>query len=235
MSEFAWDIKHYPTVADYQAALLPFSKPAWIKGITIHHTWKPTRAEWQGKNTMEFLGRFYQQKGWSAGPHLFLAADTHGPFTDGIWAGTPLAVQGVHAGKCNDDHIGVEVVGNYDVEAWPANVARLVYDVLVLLMRWGKIAPGQVHGHRECLPNKSCPGSRIIMEQVRKKLEDMLTPPIPRYRMPKVYRYDKRNGQPLSPLNSYTEYGVRRVVSGWGELGDGTGWIKMGEVERVPE
>lgn len=229
---FAWDIHHYPTLADYESALLPFVKPAWIKGITIHHTWKPTRATWAGHRTMESMGEAYEQKGWSAGPHLFLAALTPGPFTDGIWAGTPLAVPGVHAGACNVSHIGVEVVGDYDVEPWPAKVSDLAYSVVLLLMRWGDIPVGQVHGHRECLDNKSCPGNKIDMNIVRRTLQARL--PVPRYRLPRVAIYERPDvAAPVAGyVRSDTEYGVKATAKGWGELSSG-GWVQLARLEKV--
>lgn len=177
---FAWDIHHYSTLQDYLAALLPFKKPSWIKRIVLHHTDIPTRAQWRGLTTMQSLVPFYQGKGWAAGPHLFLAALTPGPFTDGIWSGTPLTTPGVHAGACNPDGIGVEIVGNYDHEPWPLAVAELVYGVTIALMQWGDIAPANVLGHRECLPNKTCPGAMIHMDQVRAELRRRLSaPPLP--------------------------------------------------------
>jgi len=227
MATFAWEIQHYPDLADYESALLLFTKPSWIKSITIHHTWKPTRGQWAGRRTMESMGEGYARKGWPSGPHLFLAAGTS---ADGIWAGTPLAVPGTHAGGCNADHIGVEVVGNYDIEPWPAAVERLVYDVVLLLMRWGNIPAERVHGHRECLPNKSCPGSMINMDSVRKTLENRL---VPRYRLPRHPYFDKPHGTQLGYLNSYTEYGIREVTGdGWGHLADGT-WTPIAGLELV--
>lgn len=170
MSVFAWSTIHYPTLDAYLQALLPFRKPSWIKGITIHHTAIPTRAQWHGRSTMENTKKYYIAKKWEAGPHLFLAALTPDKLNDGIWAGTPLAVPGIHAGKCNSDHIGIEVVGAYDVAPWPCEVSDLVYGVTVALMKWGKIPASRVHGHRECLKNKSCPGRAIDMNVVRAEL-----------------------------------------------------------------
>lgn len=170
VSVFAWQTIQYPTLAAYRAALLPFKVPGWIKGITIHHSLIPTRAQWRGFATMEGTKQFYINKGWSAGPHLFLAADVPHASDAGIWAGTPLAVSGIHAGGCNPDHIGIEVVGNYDVEPWPTAVSDLVYGVVLDLMHWADIAPADVLGHCECLPNKSCPGTKIDMNAVRAEL-----------------------------------------------------------------
>jgi hypothetical protein len=174
---FSWDILQYPSVAAYEAALAPFRKPAWISGITLHHTWSPTARGWEGERTMIGLKAFYKAKGWSAGPHLFLCAGSPHPANDGIWAGTPLVVQGVHAGVCNSDHIGIEIVGDYDDAPWPPPVADLVFGVVLALMRWGAISPARVQGHRECLPNKSCPGRAIDMNVVRADLTRLLAPP----------------------------------------------------------
>lgn len=170
MSVFAWNTIHYPTLDAYLVALLPFKKPAWIRAITIHHSLIPTRAQWHGRSTMEATKQFYINKGWYAGPHLFLAALTPDKLNDGIWAGTPLAMPGIHAGACNSDHIGIEVVGNYDVEPWPHEVAELTYGVTAALMQWAKIVPARIQGHRECLNNKSCPGRMIDMAVVRAEL-----------------------------------------------------------------
>ena len=170
MSVFAWQTHQYRTIEDYNVALLPFKKPAWIKGITLHHTAIPTRAQWRGHSTMEGMRTYYIGKGWPAGPHLYLAALTPDSLNEGIWGATPLASQGVHAGKCNAGSIGSEVVGVYDREPWPHEVAELVYTTCVSLMRWAKITPAQVQGHRECMANRSCPGRAIDMDAVRAEL-----------------------------------------------------------------
>lgn len=179
---------------------------------------------------MESMGEAYEQRGWDSGPHLFLAALTPGPFTDGVWAGTPLAVPGTHAGDCNPSHIGVEVIGDYDSEPWPAKVAELVYGVVVLLMRWGNIPVVQVHGHRECLANKSCPGRQIDMNQVRRTLTQRL--PVPRYRIPRHPYFDRPGGVQLGYLGSDTEYGIREIKDGWGKMSGGT-WTPMAGLELV--
>jgi hypothetical protein len=173
VSVFAWQTTQYSTLDAYRAALMPFKVPSWIKGITLHHSLVPTRAQWRGYTTMEGTKQYYIDKGWSAGPHLFLAADVPHIGAAGIWAGTPLAVSGIHAGGCNPDHIGIEIVGDYDREPWTAAVSDLVYGVTLLLMDWADIAPAQVLGHRECLPNKSCPGTKINMDTVRSVLAGM--------------------------------------------------------------
>lgn len=179
---FAWQTIHYPTLADYRAALLPFHKPAWISAVTIHHTYRPTINQWRGARSMAALERYYRDtvlnpdgtRGWPAGPHLFLAVGSPRPADDGIWAGTPLADRGVHAGKCNSNHIGLEIVGDYDLAPWSPALAEQVYSLVALLCRWGGFGPDRVHGHRECNSPKTCPGAAISMYAVRQEIRRRL-------------------------------------------------------------
>lgn len=164
---FAWDAIYYPTRLAYEQALLPFAKPNWIQRVVIHHTYKPTVDQWRGQRSMDALERFYRLKGWPSGPHLFVAPD-------GLWSGTPLALQGTHAGICNANSIGVEIVGDYDSAPWPAQLRERIYQLLVLFLHWIGTTEAAIRGHRECLPNKSCPGRAIGMDLVRSEIKDRL-------------------------------------------------------------
>jgi hypothetical protein len=168
MSSFAWKPTYYTSRMDYANALLPFAVPSWIEGVTLHHTYRPTQADWRGRKSMDALERFYRDtKKWSAAPHLFLAPD-------GIWAGTPLSHPGVHAGACNSVMIGLEIVGDFDKQPWDLGLRERVYALLVLLLHWMGKDERAVVGHRECLKNKSCPGKAINMVTVRSQLGERL-------------------------------------------------------------
>ena len=134
----------------------------------MHHTWKPTQADWRGRRSMDALARFYRvTKQWPSGPHLFLAPD-------GIWAGTPLAVPGTHAGVCNKHMIGLEIVGDFDHAPWDIGLRERVAALIVLLLHWMGRDERAVKGHRECLKNKSCPGAAIHMDDVRALIRERL-------------------------------------------------------------
>ncbi|HNP72285.1 MAG TPA: N-acetylmuramoyl-L-alanine amidase [Kouleothrix sp.] len=172
MPDFRSDIRHWPTAAALAAHLAQYD-PAicgWARGLTYHHTIVPTAAQWRGYSTMQGLETFYASKGWSAGPHLFIAPD-------GIWQLTPLNVPGIHAGRCNADHWGIEVCGNYDAAPWPQSLAELALGAGAALLRWRGLPVNEttVTGHRECLNNKSCPGRAIQLPAVRAALAQRLT------------------------------------------------------------
>lgn len=167
---FAQDIRHWPTAAAL-AAHLAQHNPAicqWIDGATLHHTYRPTVAQWRGYASMIGMRDFYITKGWTAGPHLYLAPD-------GIWQLTPLNLGGVHAGVCNRTRWGIEVVGDYDSGPWPPALAALVHDTLAALFRWRGLAADALNGHRDCNSPKTCPGRAIQLPVVRAELAARLT------------------------------------------------------------
>jgi N-acetylmuramoyl-L-alanine amidase len=184
MANFSWQIEHWPTVAAFAAHLAQYDPAicAWAEGITYHHTWKPTVAQWAGRRSMEALGRAYRAKGWSGGPHLFI-----GP--DGIWQGMPLNEPGIHAGPCNAHRWGIEVVGDYDATPWQEPIRSLALGVGAALLNWRRLPVASVCGHRDCMPHqKTCPGAAINLDTVRAALAQLLTSaarpaPADRYRV----------------------------------------------------
>src|SRR5215813_194752 len=98
-------------VADLDLVHAPF-KPLFV----VHHnTGEPTRAQWEAWNKrkppisdeqwMQNLAAFYQNKGWQAGPHLFVVPDAGCVFT-------PLTHRGTHTPSWNFCSWGVEMVGD---------------------------------------------------------------------------------------------------------------------------
>ena len=174
--QFDWTIMHWPNADAFQSHLAQHNPAvcAWVHGAVLHHTVVPTAAQWRGYATMQGLRNFYISKGWSAGPHLFIAPD-------GIWQGTPLHLEGVHAGPCNHDRWGLEITGQYDAAPWPPALAELVAGTLAALFRWRGLAADALNGHRDCNSPKTCPGRAIQLPAVRAELARRLdsTAPAP--------------------------------------------------------
>lgn len=171
---FAWQVRQFHTVEAFATYLSTLTRPTWVKGATIHHTLIPVPKDWRGLASMKSLGTFYRiNKGWTSGPHLFLCIGAPNPFDDGIFIGTPLGTPGTHAGACNSSRWGIEIVGDFDRLGWSPRLKELIYRVLLELADLGDFDPGATNGHRECLPNKSCPGAAINMETVRRELHAM--------------------------------------------------------------
>jgi hypothetical protein len=146
---------------------------AWWRALVLHHTVAPTLAQWRGRQSMLALQRYYTGLGWDSGPHLFIAVGSPRAADDGIWQLTPLSERGIHAGRCNQYSIGIEVVGWYDRAPWSSPMRSMVYDVLVQLQRWQR-RPITIIGHRDCGSPKSCPGRAIDLDVVRADVARLL-------------------------------------------------------------
>jgi hypothetical protein len=183
MPTFAADIRQWKTVqefANHLSAYNPAIAP-WANGVVVHHTYIPTQASWNGRTSMDGLKSFYISKQWTAGPHLFIVANSANPNNDGIWQLTPLNMQGVHAGTCNAHTWGIEVVGDYNTNPWDAQTRDLVVGAAAELLKWRSItvSPTTVKGHRDCNSPKTCPGTAINLNDVRQWITTYLTPPAP--------------------------------------------------------
>lgn len=124
--------------------------------LVIHHTWRPTKAGWAGARSIEGLKRYYENKGWSAGPHLFIAEE-------GIWLFSPMRLDGIHAGELNHRSIGIEVVGDYDNEIWSGNTKENALGAIKILMKQLGVDHRNLFFHRDVSP-KTCPGKAITKE-----------------------------------------------------------------------
>jgi len=167
---FTMDIRHWNDAKAFREHLymFPDSDYSWARRIVLHHTVKPLPHKWEGNRTMRELAVYYEYtKHWTAGPHLFVVSGAPDRQTDGIWQLTPLNVPGIHAGGCNVDGIGLEVVGNYHYVPWSVGTSDLVYGALYALLDRTRMGPRDVIGHRECMTERDCPGKQIAMSAIR--------------------------------------------------------------------
>jgi hypothetical protein len=153
-------------ITQFARDLAELDFPEWKPtAITIHHCGAPSLAQRpQGflPQHMQNLREFYEGKRWSAGPHLFI--DDHA-----IWLFSPMTARGVHAASFNRDSIGIEMLGDYDIEDPSSGrglaVVRLTAQAVKLLMRKLNISYDKIRFHRDDpKTTKSCPGNKITKE-----------------------------------------------------------------------
>ena len=137
------------------------------KFMVIHHTWNPTKENWDGINTIHGLDKYYrEEKGWNGkGPHLFIA-------DDGIWLFTPMYEIGIHAGNGNGSinhpdgySIGIEVVGNYDNKVWSGKTKENAVGAILALQEQLNISDEKIKLHRD-FSKKTCPGKNITKSYI---------------------------------------------------------------------
>ena len=130
------------------------------------------------------LEAFYRDKqGWSAGPHLFIDDRQ-------IWVFTRLTVSGIHSPSWNKLAFGVEMLGDYEREAFDQGRglkvrAHTVCAIATLCAVTG-IDPASLKLHREdTLTTHACPGSKVDKGAVIKEIQDVI-----------VSRHGGDHGQP---------------------------------------
>jgi hypothetical protein len=231
---FDIDIKHWPTLDSFVAYLDTIPRPSWCFGITNHNTYIPNEQQWRGLVSMTSMKQTYIGKGWSAGPHLFLAAEAPNPADRGIFQMTPLPHVGVHAGPCNNNHLGIENVGDFD--ARPPSPAQYQLAVAVnraILHAW-MMVPNAVNVHRECMSGRTCPGRHFDANKFRADLTQP-TPPAPpmlgryAFHVPQAAFTSRNPGAQLAagPTNGATVFNAGDVVE-IGDITEGWGWIRSG-------
>lgn len=124
-----------------------------ITEVFIHHTVNPTPEIWRGRESMLAMKRVYEGKGWTAGPHVFVAPD-------GIWAFTPVNKQGIGVSGHNAHAIHVEIVGNYEEYILAGRMLRNAIDTFVAICDWLQYDPMALLFHRQ-YNDTACPGKNI--------------------------------------------------------------------------
>jgi hypothetical protein len=135
--------------------------------IALHNTASPSLAQRPSGLTLTHirnLEAFYRdEKGWSAGPHLFVD-DLQ------IWEFTSLTVSGVHSPSWNAIALGIEMLGDFDSESFSSGrglkVRRNSVAAMVSLSGVLGLDPEGMRLHREDPETThKCPGKNV------KKLE----------------------------------------------------------------
>lgn len=144
--------------------------------VVLHHTLQPTLGTWHrssGTERTAQLARFFKERGWKGGPHIFVADDM-------VWVLTPLTQPGIHTLGWNSEAIGVEMVGDYSRESINEGPGRDTYENAVRVIAALDRALGQpatsLRFHRDA-PNsihKDCPGRLIQKADMVQRIEALL-------------------------------------------------------------
>lgn len=237
MADFNADIRHWPTLDAFVAYLRTVPRPSWCQGLTNHNTYIPNEMQWRGVASVESCRTTYIGKGWSAGPHLFLAAEAPKAADRGIFQLTPLQHQGVHASECNKRHVGIENVGDFDVRPPSPAQYQLLLAVNRLLLQTWQLLPSSVNVHNECMAGRTCPGRYLTGAQIRADLAKKPTPPptLLAFRAVGLPIYQRQDG--TGPLAGHLQPDESVLIdttyaNGMGHLLDGRGFVDMDGLKR---
>jgi len=144
--------------------------------VVLHNTAVPQLSEWHsvsGIQRMHSLVTYYRdEQKWSAGPHLFVADDQ-------IWVFTPLTTYGIHSPSWNHVSWGVEMVGNFEVEAFDSGLGLSVHNNTISALATLHTALGidsaTLRFHKEDpLTTHNCPGSHVHKEAITSAVHDAI-------------------------------------------------------------
>lgn len=167
--------------------------------IVLHNTSSPTIAQRPSGFTsqhMKNLQEYYSGMGWSGGPHCFIDQN-------GIWVFNPITVHGVHSPSWNSVAFGVEMLGEFDTEAFDSSTGLQIQEnavgALAALCNVFNFDPETIKLHKEdpYTTHKNCPGKNVlktsIITQVKNKQFEVVT---------KVIFYKKGEGtEPAATIN----------------------------------
>jgi N-acetylmuramoyl-L-alanine amidase len=144
--------------------------------IVLHNTATPSLAQRPNgltKQHIQNLESFYRDtQGWKAGPHLFIDDKQ-------IWVFTPLTVSGTHSPSWNKVALGVEMLGDYEQEAFDSGrgleVRQNTVAALATLCAILGIDSHTVRIHREDpLTTHACPGKNVRKLVVIQEVHDLM-------------------------------------------------------------
>lgn len=144
--------------------------------MVLHNTAAPSLADRPNGLTethIRNLESFYRDtQKWSAGPHLFVDDRQ-------IWVFTPLTVSGVHSPSWNLRSLGIEMLGNYEVEVFNSGRGLLVQQntiaALGILAAVLGLDPAGMRLHREDpATTHACPGRNVRKLQMVEAVQDYM-------------------------------------------------------------
>lgn len=148
------------------------------KFVTLHHTGSPSLAQrpqgFSSQHLQNLLHYYQNQLGWSGAPHLFID-DQPQP----IIVFQRLDRRGVHAVSFNARSWGIEMLGNYDTEAFNSGRGAVVRDnsmqALAAMCRRLGVAADTIRFHRDDpTTSKTCPGNHVKKADVVSRVAALL-------------------------------------------------------------
>ena len=144
--------------------------------FVVHNTAVPSLAQRPNGFTEQHiknLEKFYRDtQKWKAGPHLFIDDRK-------IWVFTPLTLSGTHSPSWNKTSIGVEMLGDYELESFDSGrglqVRKNTVAALATLSAILGLDPTTIKLHKEDpLTTHSCPGKNVLKLDLIQQIQELV-------------------------------------------------------------
>lgn len=158
----------------FTALLDRFDFKRRINAVHMHHTWKPTRAEYRGHDTIAAMWQYHvHDNGWQdIAQHITIAPD------GAIWLGRnwnlPPASAAGHNGNDLAGPFMFEMIGNFDEgnDLFDGPQRETVIEVIARIQQRFDLAPGTLVFHH-AMSSKTCPGTGINFDEVIGKVRKL--------------------------------------------------------------
>jgi hypothetical protein len=144
--------------------------------VTLHNTGSPTlanRPDGLTRRHIENLEGYYRdERGWSAGPHLFIDDRQ-------IWVFTPLTMSGVHSPSWNKIALGIEMLGDYASEEFDSgrglDVQENAVAAVATLSAVLGLDPDTMKLHKEDrATDHDCPGRKVNKARFIRAVKELM-------------------------------------------------------------
>lgn len=162
------------TLEQFATLLKDFPFTRRIDAVHMHHTWRPTRAQWKGHETIVGMWRHHTVvNGWrDIAQHLTI--DPAG----GLWLGRswnlgPVSATG-HNGASAAGPFMFEMVGDFDAgkEPFDGPQKEAALKVCALVLDRFELPTSALRFHRQ-MATKTCPGTGISHEQTLREVDTL--------------------------------------------------------------
>jgi hypothetical protein len=144
--------------------------------VVLHNTASPTLAQrpngFSQQHIHNLVSFYRDERGWTAGPHLFIDDKN-------IWVFTPLTVSGVHSPSWNKFSLGIEMLGNYAVESFKDGrglaVRKNTIAAIASLCAVLGIDPNTLRLHKEDpATDHDCPGANVKKSEIIQEVQSLI-------------------------------------------------------------
>lgn len=138
-----------------------------IAAVHLHHTWRPNRAQFRGKASIEAMREYHIGLGWDdIGQHLTI--DPFGiSWTGRNWNLPPASQKGKN-GSAAAGPFMIEMIGDFDIgqDTLDGEQRRAVCAVVAAILAQCGLRPDDIAFHRELGSPKTCPGTGVDKAQL---------------------------------------------------------------------
>ena len=200
-------------IADIQTWLAGHTLSRQIDSLVLHHSYRPSAAQYQGEKTITAIRNYHLSKGWrDIGYHLLVGPD------GAIWPGRDLNLPGAHAlihkpdmirllgssGYLNQHSVGICAIGDYEAEKPSPTLLATLKEVLFRLAQGFQIPSERLFFHRQVTAT-SCPGKNFDLESVRSWLKAEPASPVVEAWAADSWRWAQTKGlilgEPTTPVD----------------------------------